>query len=239
MSEQEPRLSVRAQATATVPPDLVVLSGAVHTTADDKAAALAEAARALRALTDALSTLGAVPLDVDHVRAGLTWSARSVTTEDEMSDKAGGRWGKTGRVAAVVSVEITVRDFDVLPGVESVLAAQAEFSVYGTTWRVDDDNPRWPQVRANAIRSAVAKARDYAAALGGTVTGVEHIADTGLLGGGGGGGTATSEWVEHASFSSRASRSGGGEPTPSLDPVPCELTASIDARFTATGISLN
>jgi hypothetical protein len=236
MSEQEPRLSVRAQATATVPPDSVLLSGAVRTAGPDKQAALAQAARAMATLTNALSALGAVPLDADHVRAGLTWSARSVTTEDEMSDTAGGHWGKTGRVAAVVSVEITARDFDLLPGVESVLAGQAEFSVYGTTWRVDDDNPRWPQVRADAIRSAVTKARDYAAALGGTVSSVEHIADTGLLSGGG---TATSDWVAQASFSSRASRSGGGEPTPSLDPVPCELTATIDARFTATGISLN
>jgi uncharacterized protein YggE len=174
MSAQEPRLSVRAQATATVPPDLVVLSGAVRTMADDKASALAAAARALTALTDALSTLGAVPLDVDHLRAAVTWSARSVPTEDEMHDKAGGRWGKTGRVAAVVSVEITARDFDLLPEIESVLAGQAEFSVYGTTWGVDDDNPRWTQVRADAIRSAVAKARDYAAAGPGALRAHRH-----------------------------------------------------------------
>lgn len=233
----EPKLSVRAHAAATVPPDLVVLSGAVRAVAADKAAALAEAARALTALTDALSTLGAVPLDAEHSRAALTWSARSVTTEDEMLDKADGRWGRSGRVFALVAVEITARDFDVLPRVETALARQPDFSVHGTSWRVDADNPRWTHVRADAIRSAVAKARDYAAALGGTVTGVEHIADTGLLGSGG---TGTSDWMEQASFAS-ASRAGSrmDDATPSLDPVPCELTATIDARFTATGISLD
>ncbi|MGO9293826.1 MAG: hypothetical protein ACLP52_08090 [Streptosporangiaceae bacterium] len=37
----------------------------------------------------------------------------------------------------------------------------------------------------------------------------------------------------------RAASRGAGEPeTPSLDPVPQELTAEIEARFTVTGASL-
>ena len=50
----------------------------------DKATALAQAARALTALTEALSALGGVPLDADHTRAALTWSAQSTTSEHEM-----------------------------------------------------------------------------------------------------------------------------------------------------------
>jgi uncharacterized protein YggE len=233
MNANKPRLSVRAQAAVTVPPDSVVLNGAVRTTAADKATALAEAARALTALTDALSALGAVPLDVEHTRAELTWSAHSTITDDE-HDKVDGRMRRTGRVAAVVSVQIVVRDFTALPEIESALAASAEFTVHGTSWQVDDDNSGWTQVRADAIRAAVIKARDYAAALGGTVATVEHIADVGLLGGSDSGGYGGSR--ESARFAS-ASAAGGG--TPSLDPVPCELTATIDARFTADGVSLD
>lgn len=234
MTTHEPRLSVRAQAAVTVPPDSVHLSGAVRTVAADKATALAEAARALAALTEALSALGGVALDADHTRAALTWSAQSVTTEEEMRDEpTTGHWGKTGRIAAVVSIEIVARDFDALPAIETALAARAEFAVQGTTWLVDDDNPRWTQVRADAIRAAVAKARDYAAALGGTIATVEHIADAGLLGGSDSGHFG---WMQGRS--TRAASS-GGDASPSLDPVPCELTATIDARFTATGISLD
>jgi uncharacterized protein YggE len=177
-----------------------------------------------------------VPLDAEHTRARLTWSAQSTTSEDETGeDERTGHWRRTGRVVATVSVEIVARDFDALPAIESVLAARAEFTVHDTSWRVDNDNPRWTQVRADAIRAAVAKARDYAAALGGTVSTVEHIADAGLLGGGD---SARSGMVmERATLASYGS--GGDGASPSLDPVPCELTATIDARFTAIGISLD
>jgi len=65
---------------------------------------------------------------------------------------------------------------------------------------------------------------------------VEHIADAGLLGGSGDGAIA------FRSTSARMALPAGGdsgEPdAPSLDPVPQELSATIEARFTATGVSL-
>jgi uncharacterized protein len=100
------------------------------------------------------------------------------------------------------------------------------------TWHVDWDNPAWPQVRAAAIRAAIGKARDYAAALGATVRHVEHIADAGLLGGD----TAPYHTVRSMAFSA----SGGGDQPgiPALIPVPQELTATIEARVRTTGVSL-
>jgi hypothetical protein len=64
----------------------------------------------------------------------------------------------------------------------------------------------------------------------------EHIADTGLLGGG-----SEGERFRFTSSSRVAlAAQGGGEEAdaPSLDPVPQELTATIEARFVATGVSL-
>lgn len=43
------------------------------------------------------------------------------------------------------------------------------------------DESAWAEVRAEAINAAIDKARDYAAALGGTITSIEHLADPGLL----------------------------------------------------------
>jgi uncharacterized protein YggE len=90
----------------------------------------------------------------------------------------------------------------------------------------------WPQVRAAAIRAAIGKARDYAAALGATVHHVEHIADAGLLGSD----TAPYHTVHSMAFSA----SGGGDQpgTLALTPVPQELTATIEARFRTTDVSL-
>jgi len=39
------------------------------------------------------------------------------------------------------------------------------------------DDQAWAEVRAEAVNAAIDKARDYAAALGGTITGIEHVAD--------------------------------------------------------------
>ena len=108
---------------------------------------------------------------------------------------------------------------------------------YRHSWiasRVEWDNPAWPDVRAAAIRAAVRKGHDYAAALGGKLYQVEHIADVGLLGSG--------DDVHYESASLRMASAGGmgGDESdaPSLDPVPQELAATIEARFSATGLSL-
>lgn len=87
-------------------------------------------------------------------------------------------------------------------------------------------------VRAAAIQAAIRKGSDYATALGGSLRTVEHVADAGLLGGDG---------AQHrvASPMARAAAAAGGEPdAPSLDPVPQELVAIIEARLTAGGVSL-
>jgi hypothetical protein len=100
-------------------------------------------------------------------------------------------------------------------------------------WHVDWDNPAWPAVRAAAIQAAVRKGRDYAAALEGSLSSVEHIADAGLLEGN----NAPREFA-FSSASARTGSPGGESEAPSLDPVPQELAAIIEARFTAAGVSL-
>ena len=136
-------------------------------------------------------------------------------------------------MTATVALWVTVRDLDTLDDLGGMLAAQPGLNVHGVTWGVNWDNPAWPQVRAAAIGAAIGKARDYAAALGATVRQVEHIADTGLLGG-----DTAPDWRGRKSVGFAASGGSGRPGTPALNPVPQELTATIEARFRTTEVSL-
>jgi uncharacterized protein len=229
-------LSVRGEARQAVPPDKAEISGRVMVTLTTKPDAVRVAGDLLGELTRRLGTLGGVPLTAETTRASLTWSAYSVTTHIEREhDPQTGRLQPTGRVVASVNVELAVRDFGLLGRMGGVLAHQEGFYVDGVSWCVDDDNPAWAGVRAAAIEAALQKGRDYARALGSSLTRVEHIADTGLLGGSGPGAPAFRA-------ASRMSVGAGGpgeewEP-PSLDPVPQELTAVIEARFGASPVTI-
>ncbi len=228
-----PFLSVRGDARQTVPPDYVTLPGTIEVSQGSKAAALQAAAASLDRLIADLTGLGGVALGADTERRPLTWSAQSATTHAEgQHNEETGRYERTGQVTATVAVQIAVRDFDMLDRLGAILAGHEMLSLHGAAWQVDWDNPAWPEVRAAAIQAAIRKAGNYAAALGGSLHSVEHIADAGLLGGG--------DSARYGVTSARAMRAGGSrEPdAPSLDPVPQELTATIEARFVATGVSL-
>ena len=232
-------LSVRGEARLTVPPDFVRLHCDVRVTAGSKVDALAGVRAAQQRLTGALTDLGGVVLTVESRRSALTWSMGSVGSHEEHDfDEMTGRHGPTGRVMANGAVVITARDLAVLTGVAGALASVEHLHVEHVSWHVDSDNPAWREVRADAIAAAIDKGRDYAAALGGTVTRVEHVADAGLLGAGG------EDSVAHAvslGFASPASAEGALGPgdTPALDPVPQELHAVVEARLAADVAPLN
>jgi uncharacterized protein YggE len=224
-------LSVRAEARDLVGPDYAVVDGLIEHTAEAKAEAVQAVAGSLDRLLAELAALGAVPFDAGAGRRPLTWSAHSWTTRDERyQDQETMKMVRSGQLTATVALRVTVRDMDALENLSSVLAAATGLNVHGVTWQVDWDNPAWPQVRAAAIAAAIGKARDYAAALGGTVQYVEHVADAGLLGGDG-----------MPLLTGRTmSFAGGGSQTgiPALTPVPQELIATIEARFRSTDVSL-
>jgi uncharacterized protein YggE len=160
--------------------------------------------------------------------------ARSTTTHPQSDrDPQTGQIDPTGRIIAAVHAVVTVRSFDRLEEIDVILAGHEGFNVHGARWLVDADNPAWSQVRAGAIEAAIAKARDYAAALGGSLLRIEHLADVGLLAELGG----SRPMVAHAG-SPMAAAVGGAPDTPSLDPVPQEISAAIEARFVATGVQL-
>jgi uncharacterized protein YggE len=230
-----PVLSVRGDARRTVAPDYAILAGAISEPRPVKPDAVRAVAADLDRLTTDLAALGGVAFGPETGRSPLTWSAQSATTYPERDyNGESGRDEPTGRVVATVAVLIGVRAFGMLDALGAVLATHETLNVRDVTWGVDWDNPAWRTVRADAIEAAIGKGRDYAAALGGSLDRVEHIADVGLLGGG-----DSTAYRLTSARGARAMASGGGEgDAPSLDPVPQELTATIEARFTAAGVSL-
>src|SRR5258708_1294842 len=122
----------------------------------------------------------------------------------------------TADLAAIGGVAITVRAFDLLDALGNHFGAHEALSVHEVSWHADWDNPAWHDARAAAIKAAIATARDYAAALGGRLSAVEHIADPGLWGSG-----DVSRWAASSGRSvGFASRGDGPDDAPSLDPVP-------------------
>jgi uncharacterized protein YggE len=235
-----PVLSVRGEARQTVAPDSVFLPGALTVTARSKPDALRAAAAALESLTADLRSLGGAPLRPETERNPLTWSAFSASTHAEGNhDPRTGSYELTGRVTATVAVITTIRDFALLDRLSALLARHESLAIHHAGWNVDADNPAWPEVRAAAINSAIRKGRDYAAALGGSLLEVLHIADVGLLGGeSGDAGMRRMGGSAYFPAAAMATAGGPAPDAPSLDPVPQELTATIEARFTTAGISL-
>ena len=231
-------LSVRGEARRSVEPDSATLTGTISAARPSKPDAVAETALLLASVVGDLRALGGVALTAAGQRLPLTWSARSVATHVERQfNPETGQSDPTGQVVATVGVVVAVRDFELLDRLGSILSHHEQFDVHYVGWEVDADNPAWPEVRAEAIAAALQKGRDYASALGGSIGQVEHVADAGLLSSigtpqfGGFSGLAGS--------SGKAMRGGGDAEAPSLDPVPQELVAVIEARFIATGVSLD
>jgi hypothetical protein len=174
--------------------------------------------------------LGGLPLTADNARAGLTWSASSTTTWAQRGyDKTVDASRPVEAVVAAVSFSIVLRDFGLLDRLQVALASYPEVDVSSIRWLVDDDNPGWKEVRAAAIRAAIHTGTDYAAALGGVLESLEHLADAGLLGDKNPIRASGRGWTAQSGGSSH-----GGDQAPSLTPVPQELRATVEARFIAS-----
>jgi uncharacterized protein len=226
-------LSVRADARQMVAPDYLEVDVMIGHTAESRAEAVQLVAMTEDRLTTDLGALGGIPFDQGAQRHPLTWLAHSSSIyEERYHDKETGRAELTGQVSASLAVRIAARELHTLDSLTAVLVAHQGVNVHSVSWHVDWDNPAWPQVRGTAIKAAIRKARDYAAALGATVLQIEHVADAGLLGG-----SNASYDSRKVVWSARAASRGGPE-TPALNPAPIELIATIDARVRCTEASV-
>jgi hypothetical protein len=221
-------LSVRGEARREVSPDAATFYCAVEVRIEGKAPALAALAARVHAVLDRLRELGGVPRTATAEPPALAWEAGSPTAHPIVR-----RQGPTGRVLADQRVRVTVRDFALLDQVGAILLDAPDVQLHGVRWSVDDSNPAWPEVRAAAIEAAIQKGRDYATALGGTLSRIDEIADIGLLGDS----SAARAAPRSTGYVMESESAEAGDPT-TLVPPAQELRAAIDARFVASVRSL-
>lgn len=224
MATDLPLLSVRGEADRFVPPDSVDLGSMVEIVRDTKDDALRAANIAVETVRDSLREHGGVVNEIASLRAPLRWATRRVSVAPHFDQ----RKGETGRYVGSADITIHIRDFGLLEPVEQLPERIAGLRITFAQWHVDSDNPQWSEVRLEAIDAAMRKGRDYAAALGSRLISVEHLADLGLLAGDAG------SHLRGMALAAGASGASGG----SLDPVPQNIGAAVEARFRMAPVPL-
>jgi uncharacterized protein YggE len=210
-----PLLSVRGEAELEVAPDLASLELAVEAQGKERQGVLRLLAERTAAVRDTLSSYGSA---VERVDTGTLWVSPVRPGTRRGVDKVTGYQGNA-------HMHITVVDFDVLGDLVLALAGQEGTVLRGPQWELRTGNPGHQQAREEAVAAAVLRARQYAAALGSSLTALIELSDQGL-----GGGSLRRAHVFAAAMA------GGPQEQPELDlrPVPQTVHASVEARFTIT-----
>lgn len=208
-------VAVRGEVTREVPPELARF--AVTVTARGK---------------DRHGTLDRLAERNDAVRALIDGYGPAIERRESGALLVRPEWKRSGeRLAAYhasVTTTVTVVDFTVLGELMLRLADQEQVRIGGPWWSLRPASPEFGQARRAAIDEAIARARDYAEALGAEVTGLVELADHGmaapqpmmLRSGGGGGGFGAMDMAAESA------------PQLDLDPQVQTVHAVVEARFT-------
>ena len=206
-----PTVTVRGEGQVEGPPELATVSAVLHVsgrTAADVTRSLADLSRQVdAALPDLLfDSVRTEPLQVTPV-----FDRR---TRDRVV-------GYTGRY----STSLVLADFDGLSDLVVGLAGLPDVQISGPSWSLRRGSSLEREARLDAVRSAVTRARDYAAALGATLGDLLELSDVD-----GGMGAMPRMFAMAAP--------GGAESQPELDlePQPQTLTANVTARFALTDV---
>ena len=218
----QPSISVRGEATLEVDPEIAVVSVTLMARDADRHRALDLLAKRNAQVMALLRAQGGA---VEKIESG------SVNVHPEFKpSKIGGKIKE--RIAGYVaqgSVGVTVGDFTVLGDLVAGLASEEMVAVTGPWWSLRPDSPVHRQARLAAAQDALRRAREYAEAFGGRVTGLTEVADAGLL-------TDAQQPVRMRAMAARGGAIEIAERQEDLDFEPAKQTvrAQVEARFTMT-----
>jgi uncharacterized protein YggE len=167
---QHPVLAVRGEAVLEVDPEIARIEVSVAAVDTDQA-------KTLRMLSERAAA-------VDKVLASFPDAIEKTETRGfRVSPRLIGRAGNRQAPSyhGAVYHAITVTGFDRLGDLLAQLAEQDQTEVGGPWWELRPGSPVYGQVRVAAVRDAVRRARDYAAALGSELAGLVELADARLL----------------------------------------------------------
>jgi uncharacterized protein len=170
MSNPSPQVVVRGEAHLLVDPEVADISVTVRTRARDRQTALERCAARHVEVTRLLSSAADA---VEHLQT------TGVSVQLEVRDRRA-----PGEPVASVHTQVTVNRLDLVGELFVALGRLDDVEVSGPVWRLRPDSPAVERARSDAVRDAVRRARQYAAAFGAELTALVEVADDGLSGAG-------------------------------------------------------
>ena len=216
---QHPVLAVKGEAVLEVDPEIARIEVSVAAVGSDQA-------KTLQLLNERVAA-------VDKVLAGYPdaiekTETRGVRVSPQLTSRA--TRGQPMNYHGAVYHAITVTGFDRLGELMARLSEQDQTEVGGPWWALRTGSPVHGRVRVAAVRDAVRRARDYAAALGSELSGLVEVADSRLLSDSRG----QAEVIgQHSARLPHRVRASAPEDF-SIDLVPAKqvVRATVEARFT-------
>lgn len=165
-----PQVHVRGEALLQVEPELADVGVTVRVRARDRQTALERCRAAQEQVTAVAAAAGDAIESVETT---------SVSVYLEVRDRRA-----PGEPVASVQTRMTVARLDAVGELVVALGRLDDVEVSGPTWRLRPDSPAVEQARLAAVRDAVHRARQYAAAFEARLTSLLEVSDAGLGGGG-------------------------------------------------------
>ena len=213
----EPVISVRGEAVLEVDPEIAVVWVSVMARDKDRRRAVEALADRTNRVTAQIKGFGGAIEKLDSGRVSVRPEFASGKPRERI----------TGYVAQA-NVTTTVTGFDVLGDLVGGLAGQEMVAVGGPDWGLRPGSPVHREARLAAAKDATQRAREYAEAFGGSVTGLIEVADTGLLD------AAPPQPQRMAYAAARLAPGAGDQPEFDFEPAKQTVSAQIEARFTMT-----
>lgn len=215
-----PLLSVRGEATLEVPPEIVQLTITVTARDPKRERALELLSKRSGECVELLTSYGDGVERVETSGLAVYPELRSFGRREQVRAYRG-----------TVRLDVTVVDFAILGDLVARAADGEMTTLTGPWWRLRNDSQVHRRVRQEAARDAIARAREYAEAVGGHLTGLVELADVGLTTEGRPPAVFAAPLAAPAAARTRAAEA--YEPPPiDLEPQVQVVRAHVEARFT-------
>ncbi|MYS88180.1 MULTISPECIES: SIMPL domain-containing protein [Streptomyces] len=213
-----PRIAVRGEARLEVDPEIARIGITVAARGRDRRSALDDLTRRNAGVLDLVKSYGDA---VERLETG----AFSITPE--LTKHGRGERVRTYHGSVHVTAELT--DFTALGELTTRLADLELTRVDGPWWALRPDSPAHREARKKAVREAVQRAREYAEALGTTLSALVELADIGAE-------NAPPPYPQAPGRARSAAYGSAAENAPAapldLEPQRQRVHAQINARFT-------
>lgn len=208
---------VRGEATVEADPEIVVFSVSVRARARDRREAMENLARRSAEFTTLVKSFGEA---IEKVET----SGVSVYPELRRGRDERVRWYR-----GAVRSRLTVADLSVAGELVAKVSDLELCLIEGPWWQLRTSSAIYHDARAQAARAAVARAAEYAEAVGGRLLTLIELADTGL--------TQPPRTIPLRYAAQAMAPGAPAEETPAvidLEPETQVVTATVEARFTMT-----